>query len=122
MNAKYLNLILLLSPSVYAMEQLRVPQVIADATIEANRAEVHKTTSAHRIHDVESLRGTVTDDEGKETKIEIVQDKLHESDQDNTRVQMSRRRFIMSHAANTLITGLVMTGVTLAIKYADCKK
>lgn len=133
-HALFLAIFLSYYPSVLAMDYTP-PAVVPEflkrtnsdhepmpAELNQSMADLHKTTSAHRIHDAQTITQKFTNEEGKEVVIEIKQDKLHESDQDHKTMQVKRSTLILSHGAVAAVMGLVGTGVTLAIKYGTCKQ
>jgi hypothetical protein len=96
-------------------------QEMEPAKAESSNTDIKRTSSMHRVHDVDTIIGTIKNESGNDVVIEIKQDKLHESDTDESKVNVSKRILILSHGATAFITGLVGMGITLIVKYEACK-
>lgn len=116
--------ILFIATKASAMDNtppLHIPEHLKDRIeIIPSSTDVRRTTSAHHVHDVETFTGTIKNDTGKDVVIEIKQDKLHESDNDNKTVQISKKMLVLSHGATMIITALISAGTTVGIAYAKC--
>lgn len=119
--------ILFVATQVSAMDNtppLHIPEHLKDRIeiipSSAGSTDVRRTISSHHVHDIETFTGTIKNDEGKDVVIEIKQDTLHESDNDNKTVQISKKMLVLSHGATMIITALVSAGTTVGIAYAKC--
>ena len=88
--------------------------------VEAIGGRLERIASSHVSHDVSKVMQTISETP-QETRITIIKDNLHESDHDKRYVQVQKRTLWLSHGAVSLITGLIMGGITLAVKYGSCK-
>ncbi len=102
---------------------------IVDSVIhEDEKAQVdvrqHKRHS--REHTVVEINASVTDADGKETKLEWKKDgtlsKSTDSDEKKTTTTYSKRFVIVTNSVTAACLTVIGAGVTLAIKYGDCNK
>lgn len=84
------------------------------------KAHHHKKRLSHQ-----EVTATVTGDDGKEVRIDIKQDGTlagSTDTQESARTGHSTKMLALTNTATGLLTALIGAGVTLAVKYGDCKK
>lgn len=70
-----------------------------------------------------TIHGTIENQQGQDMAVNINVHELRESDgEDAKQVQITKRTLILSHGATAIITAIIGAGVTIAVKYGDCKK
>lgn len=96
-------------------------------TIEREQSEFQEMPPTHHHHkrQSQSLTATVTDEAGKEIRINVQADgtlsKSTDTDE-STKTGHSTKFVALTNTATGIITALIGAGVTLAVKYGDCKK
>jgi hypothetical protein len=79
-----------------------------------------------RTHSSMHIEGTVTDEQGHETKLEIKEDGTVSRSGDPTPEPAERANDgcpkVVTHGVTAVVTGLIGAGVTIAIKYGDCQQ
>lgn len=77
-----------------------------------------------REHTVVEISGTITDPEGKETKLEFKKDNTltTSAESDEQKKTYSKKFVIGTNCVSVICTALIGAGVTIAVKFAECKK
>lgn len=74
-------------------------------------SNIHHTHSTKEIHTTQNAQETV-----------VTIDEMRESDGDEVQYTISKRTLFLSNGITAIITALLGAGVTLAIKFGECKK
>lgn len=131
------KLLLLVSMCVScaAMDHPSIPKEVRDsyheamAQVQKAKEETVKNKRHSRERSTVDIRGTITEADGKETVIDIVQEStLSKSggdtpkDGDSGKEGYTRRFVVVTNSVTAVLTMLIGAGVTLAVKFSDCKK
>ena len=75
------------------------------------------TVTVHRTHSVKTIHATVENNTGKDLEINATIDDQRDSETHH----VTRRTLYISNGCTAFITACIGAGVTLAVKYGDCK-
>jgi hypothetical protein len=91
---------------------------------EKAQVDVRQHKRHSREHTTVDILASITDAEGKETKLEIQKDGTltQSNDSDEAKQTYSKNFVIGSNCVSVVCTALVGAGVAIAIKYGECPK
>lgn len=113
-----LTIMLLKIPCILAMDNMPPKDIPA---YERAQVDVRQHKRHSREHSTIDIHATLTDAQGKETKIEMVRDEnLQKSnDSDEVKKTYSKNFVLGTNCVSVVCTSLIGAGVTLAVKYSN---
>lgn len=100
-----------------------IPDHLKDKIDKEHSGTPDEMPHKHKRHSHQEIIASVTDEAGKEVRIDIKQDgTLSGSTDDSSKSGHSTKLLAISNTVTGLVTAVIGAGVTLAVKYGDCKK
>lgn len=94
-------------------------------TIQKDQSEFVDMPAPHKHkHHSQEITASVTDEKGKELRIDIKNEQTlgHSTDTTDSQKHGHSTKFVaLTNAATAVVTGLIGAGVTIAVKYGDKK-